>query len=530
MKKDFQKNKLGILIAGTLLFAACAKMEAVNPTEGQNTSAPADGKPEDKSDEMSKYIVVLKQNPIMIKASLAQSQMIVQHSLEYLEKKMQLREATHRFSSALHGGVYHMSGDQARELAKDPNVAYVEKDQIIHVSATTQASAPWGLDRLDQASLPLDRSYSYSGEGSGVNAYVIDTGILMTHQEFEGRASSGFDFVDNDSDATDCNGHGTHVSGTIGSRKFGVAKKIKLIGVRVLDCDGSGSYSQVIAGVDWVTANHKKPAVANMSLGGPISQALEDAIANSVKAGVTYALAAGNDNQSACLSSPSRMKEAIKVGATTSGDQRSSFSNFGECVDIFAPGSDIESTWDTSTTATNIISGTSMATPHVAGVVALYLERNPASSPAQVKAALVAGATLGKVGNPGTNSPNRLLNTAYVVGSLPPSPPPPVDDSVLKNGVTTAAISGAKGFEKEFTITLPNGAKNLVVEMSGGQPDADLYLKFASRPTTSSYDCRPYTATNNEKCSVLVAKAGTYHVVVRGFSAFSGVVIKATYQ
>ena len=360
-----------------------------------------------------------------------------------------------------------------------------------------------------------------------MNAYVIDTGILNTHVEFQGRASSGADLVDNDSDATDCNGHGTHVAGTIGSKSFGVAKNVKLIGVRVLDCGGSGSYAGVIAGVDWVTANHVKPAVANMSLGGPISQALEDAIANSIKAGVTYALAGGNENRSACLGSPARMKEAIKVGSTTNTDVRSSFSNFGECVDIFAPGSDIESTWDTSNTSTNIISGTSMATPHVAGVLALYLEKNVSASPAQAKVALLAGSVSGKVSSPGTGTPNKLLNTAYIAGS---APPPPANDNVLVNGVASAVIAGAKNAEKLFTITVPAGAKNLVFEMSGGSPDADLYVKFGAKPTTSNFDCRPYASSNNEKCAFTTAINGVYHVMVRGYSAFSGVVVKATYQ
>ncbi len=538
MKTDFHKtNKKLMALASigiSINFMACAKIETLNSSAipGQSSSESSQGDENSESDqtaqEPANYIVVLKQNPILVKATLEQSRSMVVSSLNFLEKRMNLEAPRMRFSSALHGGLYKMTREQAQLLKKDPNVAYIEKDQIIHVNAA-QSNAPWGLDRIDQQNLPLSGNYSSGVDGVGVNAYVIDTGILTTHQEFEGRAKSGRDLVDNDNDATDCNGHGTHVAGTIGSRAYGVAKKVNLIGVRVLDCNGSGSYSGVIAGVDWVTANHKKPAVANMSLGGPLSQALEDAILNSIKAGVTYAVAAGNDNQSACNSSPARMPDAIKVGATSNTDQRASFSNFGSCVDLFAPGVDIESTWDTSSTSTNKISGTSMATPHVAGVIALYLERNPASSPAQVKSALLAGSTSGKVTSPGTGSPNKLLNIAFVAGSNPPPPPPP-EDLVLRNGVVTAAFSGAKGSEKTYTLVVPSGAKNMVVEMSGGSPDADLYLKFGSKSSVSTYDCRPYTSSNNEKCSVTAPKVGTYYITVRGYSAFSGVVLKASFQ
>ena len=290
-------------------------------------------------------------------------------------------------------------------------MSLVERDQVFTIS-TTQSPATWGLDRIDQRARPLSNSYTYTRTGAGVRAYIIDTGIRFSHGEFGGRATSGFDAVDGGA-ADDCNGHGTHVSGTVGGATYGVAKGVSLVGVRVLDCAGSGTTSGVIAGVDWVTANHVKPAVANMSLGGGASAALDQAVANSIAAGVTYAIAAGNSNARACNYSPARVATAITVGATTSTDARASYSNWGSCLDLFAPGSSITSSWYTSNTATNTISGTSMATPHVAGVAALYLQGNPGATPATVRNALVANATSGVVGNARTGSPNLLLFTNY---------------------------------------------------------------------------------------------------------------------
>jgi subtilisin family serine protease len=250
-----------------------------------------------------------------------------------------------------------------------------------------------------------------------VNAYIIDTGIRFTHNEFGGRAGSGFDAVDGGA-ADDCNGHGTHVSGTVGGSTYGVAKNVHLVAVRVLDCGGSGTTAGVIAGIDWVTANHVSPAVANMSLGGGASTTLDNAVVAAIASGVSFAVAAGNGNflgigVNACNSSPARVPAALTVGATNKNDKRASFSNFGSCVDLFAPGVDITSSWYSSNTATNTISGTSMSSPHVAGVAALYLQGNPGASPATVSAALIANATTGVVTSPGAGSPNRLLFTNY---------------------------------------------------------------------------------------------------------------------
>lgn len=288
-------------------------------------------------------------------------------------------------------------------------VQYVEADGRVHLAGKQKNPPSWGLDRVDQRDLPLNQRYKYvNTAGRGVDAYVIDTGILLTHKDFGGRAKSGVDVVDGGS-ADDCNGHGTHVSGTVGGSTYGVAKSVSIVAVRVLDCGGSGTWEGVIAGVDWVTANHTGPSVANMSIQGGKQQSVNDAITNSIDSGVVYAVAAGNFSDNACSYSPASTPDAITVGATTITDVRADFSNYGTCLDIFAPGENITSDWIGSDTATNTISGTSMASPHVAGVAALYLGENPNASPAQVRDQIVNNSTSNKVTNPGTGSPNKLL-------------------------------------------------------------------------------------------------------------------------
>ncbi|MDP9067170.1 MAG: S8 family peptidase [Actinomycetota bacterium] len=303
-------------------------------------------------------------------------------------------------------------------LRNNQNVSYIETDRVVEAS-DTQSPATWGLDRIDQRNLPLSNSYTYNATGSGVTAYIIDTGIRFSHVEFGGRAVSGYDAIDGGS-ANDCNGHGTHVAGTAGGATYGVAKGVRLVAVRVLDCAGSGTNSGVIAGVDWVTSNHTagQPAIANMSLGGSANSSLDTAVNNSINDGVSYAVAAGNSNADACNYSPARVTAAITVGSTTSSDSRSSFSNYGSCLDLFAPGSSITSAWYTSDTATNTISGTSMAAPHVAGVAALYLENDTSASPSTVRNAIVNAATSGVLSGIGSGSPNLLL---YSLVTAPPA-------------------------------------------------------------------------------------------------------------
>ena len=318
------------------------------------------------------------------------------------------------YESALNGVAVSLPKAALNGLKNRPDIASIELDGPV-TTQDTQTGATWGLDRIDQRALPLNSSYQYNFAGlygtSAVDAYIIDTGILSSHVEFTGRVRAGYSSIKDRYGTEDCNGHGTHVSGTVGGTTYGVAKKVRLTPVRVLDCKGSGSWSGVLAGIDWVVSNHQAgvPAVANMSLGGGVSSAVDTAVSNMIADGVVVAVAAGNSNADACASSPARVPGAITVGATTSSDARSSFSNYGTCVDIFAPGNSITSAWNRSKTSTNTISGTSMASPHAAGVAALLLSENQTLSVQSVVDLMMSRATNGVVVGAGTGSPNRLL-------------------------------------------------------------------------------------------------------------------------
>jgi subtilisin family serine protease len=407
------------------------------------------------------------------------------------------------YSAALRGFEARVDAKTAARIAADPAVAYVEQNHTVSIAATQAPTPSWGLDRSDQRALPLDNSYTYPGTASNVTAYIIDTGIRTTHTDFGGRATWGTNTADTNN--TDCNGHGTHVAGTVGGTAYGIAKGVRLVAVKVLNCQGSGTNAGVIGGVDWVTANAQKPAVANMSLGGGANATLDTAVRNSIASGVTYGLAAGNSNNDACTGSPGRTAEAITVGATTNTDARSSFSSFGTCLDIFAPGSSIVSAWNTNDTATNNISGTSMATPHVVGAAALVAGANPTWTPQQVRDSLVNNATNGVVTNPGAGSPNKLL---YVVND---NTPPTNDFSV--------SVSPASG------STAPGGSVTATVNTATTNGSAQsVSLSASGLPSGAAASFNPATVTSGASSALTIRTSettppGTYSVTVTGTAA-----------
>jgi subtilisin family serine protease len=437
MKKLF----LWLLLSGivlAILMGGCSK-QPQKITGPQTQQAPLFNRTPGAEYIPGSYIVVMKE-------SVAD----VDKDVDEIGQRYTLK-ADFRYKHALKGFAGKLSAAVVEALRNDPRVAYIEQDQIAHMDAT-QINPTWGLDRIDQRALPLDNSYTYNQSGAGVDVYCLDTGIRLTHVDFGGRAVTGYDAITPGGTAADGNGHGTHTAGTIGGATYGVAKAVRLIAVCVLDSTGQGTYAQVIAGVDWVTGDHTTtPAVANMSLGGPLDAALDQAVRNSIADGVTYCVSAGNSSADASTQSPADVGEALTVGATNSSDAFAYFSNFGSIVDVQAPGVNVTSDYYTSNTATTTMSGTSMAAPHVAGAAALYLEANPTATPAAVHDAIIGNATTGVITGLPMGTANRLLYS--IISTTPPVVPAPPVLSSPANGATGVTLPVALSWNASFGAT-----------------------------------------------------------------------------
>lgn len=408
-------------------------------------------------------------------------------------------EQTYRY--ALKGFAAKLSKTQAEELARNPKVAIVQPDMRVKAqSATLQSGADWGLDRLDEHAYPLDGRYSYGPSGAGVNVYVIDGGVRLTHHEFGGRAHFAFDAFGGS--GNDCQGHGTHVAGTVAGATYGVAKQANIYSVKVLDCSGNSTLSKIVAGVDWVTGHRKLPAVANMSLGSVANSIFDDFVRKSIASGVTYVVSAGNDDADACNQSPARVSEVITVASTDPNDYRSSWSNFGSCVDIFAPGNSILSAFYTSDDATRVLGGTSMASPHVAGAAALYLSAHPGASPSEVRSAILGNATYGYVKN-ASGAPNRLLYTGFLTGSSTASTSDPAPQpTATTNSVPTSSSSGSG--DPSASITYSCSGTSCTFDASASNAPAGVLAR--------SWFFGDGTQAGGSKVTKTFSKSGTYEV------------------
>ena len=495
---------LAVVAAGALLLTGCdAADPGVGDSAGLTASAPVTALSQAAGQTVDGQYIVVFDNGVADAPGLARRL-----------AQGQGANVLHTYEYALKGFAFRGSAQAAAALARNPNVVRVEADGVVTKVGGTQTNATWGLDRSDARS-GLDGTYTYDATGAGVTAYILDTGIRTSHNDFGGRASAGFDAIGDGRNGQDCDGHGTHVAGTVGSSTYGVAKDVDLVAVRVLDCNGSGSYSGVIAGIDWVAANAQKPAVANMSLGGGRSSSVDQAVNNAVASGVAFAVAAGNSNRDACNYSPAAAADAMTVGSTTSSDARSSFSNYGSCVDLFAPGSSITSTWYTSNTAAATLSGTSMASPHVAGAAALYLETNPTASAATVSNAVYAAATPNAVSNASSANDRLLYTLDFSGGGGDTNDRPTAAFSVSTSDLAasfTDASSDADGSVVSWSWSFGDGATSSAQNPSHTYGTAGTYTA-----TLTVTDDDGATASASQSVTVTSAPTGGFSLAANGY-------------
>ncbi|GAA4790607.1 hypothetical protein GCM10023307_14910 [Lysobacter hankyongensis] len=474
-------NRLSAAIGASLF---CAAVMPAMAGELRTADRPIEGR----------YIVVLKDTAARLASERGSGATVSVAAREIA--------AAHRsklvrsYDHALRGFVVEADDAALSRLLADPRVAYVEEDGVATINPT-QSGATWGIDRVDQRNLPLSSTYTYNTTATGVHAYIVDTGVLTGHTEFTGRMGNGFRAIADDGRGTsDCNGHGTHVAGTVGGTTWGIAKGVTIHPVRVFGCGNSGAWSEIIAGIDWVTANRVLPAVANMSLGGGANTSVDTAVNNLINSGVTVVVAAGNNSADACGYSPARVANALTIGSTESNDARSSFSNFGTCLDMFAPGGGITSAGIANTSASAVLSGTSMASPHVAGAAALHLANSPSATPAQVATALINASTPNVVTSPGTGSPNRLLYTlgGGGGGGTPPTITSFVCPDYANSGGGMYWCEVSYSSATPATIRWPNGSGNTYYMgrcTAGSRPTVTVTVTnaYGSVSRSSTFSC-----------------------------------------
>lgn len=442
-----------------------------------------------------------------------------------------------RFTNDFNGFVVQASAEQLLQIEQLAEVDYIEPNQWVSFDQIqdtnpTQQDNLWGLDRVSQKTLPLNETYQYDYDGNGVDIYVIDTGVNLDHQEFGHRGRHGWDFVDNDNDATDCNGHGTHVAGIAAGVTFGVAKSANVIAVKVGTCERRGQLDWMISAIDWVIQDHENkmaeqpldysPSVINMSITASPSLALDTLVREAIDKGITFVTSAGNNRDDSCDYSPGRVSEVINVAASTRWDTRWGFSNYKSCVDLFAPGNNVKSAWFDSNTAISYETGTSMASPHVAGAVALYLEENRYLSVAEVQQLLKQRATVDILRiNSGT--PNRLLYTLSGDNNIP-TPRPLVD---ISNG-QSINVADVRDGQRFYRLSVEDGAKDLTFNTNGGSGNVDMWVALGAKPDGQNHLCHSNRSDTNESCQ-LTAQAGDYYVKLEAVTDYQNVKLQASY-